>query len=486
MKITGRNILLILGIGVISTAFACSKKSGDGGVTPATPTPPVTPPVTPQKSDVSMWVTAADQSQLLAKQNVSLLFGSTTNQNTTIGVDTTQTYQTIDGFGFCLSGGSASLINGLPETQKAALLKELFATDTANMGISYIRITIGASDMSAGTFSYDDVSGDVSLSQFSLDKEKTDLIPILQRIVAINPNIKILACPWSAPAWMKDNNSFTQGSLQSQYYDVYAQYFVKYIQQMKAAGITIDAITPQNEPLNAYNTPAMLWVSADEDTFIKNNLGPAFKNAGITTKIICYDHNCDHPEYATNILGDPAAAAYVDGSAFHLYAGNINALGPVHDAFPGKNIYFTEQATFQGGDFGGDLKWHVTNLIIGATRNWSRNVLEWVLATDPNNGPHTDGGCSTCLGALTIGQSVTRNVAYYIIAHASKFVKPGAVRIASDQQNTLLNVAFKNTDGSKVLIVVNTSTAAQTFNIKFNSKQTATTLAGGAVATYKW
>ena len=122
------------------------------------------------------------------------------------------------------------------------------------------------------------------------------------------------------------------------------------------------------------------------------------------SKIICYDHNCDHPEYATNILGDAAASAYVDGSAFHLYAGSINAITPVHNAYPDKNIYFTEQATFQGGDFGGDLKWQVSNLIIGATRNWSRNVLEWVLATDPNNGPHTNGGCSTCLGALTIGQ----------------------------------------------------------------------------------
>jgi glucosylceramidase len=169
-----------------------------------------------------------------------------------------------------------------------------------------------------------------------------------------------------------------------------------------------------------------------------------------------------------------------------LYGGSINALTPVHDAYPNKNIYFTEQATFQGGSFGGDLAWHVSNLIIGATRNWSRNVLEWVLATDPNNGPHTNGGCSTCLGAVTISSTVTRNVAYYIIAHASKFVKPGAVRIASDQQNTLLNVAFKNADGSKVLIVINTSAGSQTFNIKFNSKIVTTTLSGGAVATYKW
>ena len=482
MKKIGKYIT-ILCFGLIALGMGCSKKSGDPGSGTTTTTPPV---VTPVKTDVSMWVTQPDQSQLLKKQDAALIFSTGTNQNTTINVDTTYTYQTIDGFGFCLSGGSASLINSLDETKKAGLLKELFSTDSTSIGISYIRITIGASDMSAGTFSYDDVPGDVALQNFSIDREKTDLIPILKKIIAINPNIKILACPWSAPAWMKDNNSFTQGSLKPENYQVYANYFVKYIQGMQAEGITVDAITPQNEPLNAFNTPAMLWLSADEGSFIKNNLGPAFKAAGITTKIIIYDHNADHPEYATGILADNTASAFVDGSAFHLYAGNINSLGPVHDAYPNKNIYFTEQATFQGGNFGGDLAWHISNVIIGATRNWSKNALEWVLATDPNNGPHTNGGCSTCLGAVTISSNVTRNVAYYIIAHASKFVKPGAVRIASDQQNTLLNVAFKNTDGSKVLLVLNTSTGAQTFNIKFNSKIVTTTLAAGAVATYKW
>lgn len=479
-------LLFIPAIALIAIIAACTKKgssSGDDGgsgiVVPVIP-------VTPVKTDVAQWLTQADQTQLFAKQNVSLLFNTGTNANTTIGVDTTQTYQTIDGFGFALTGGSAYVINSLATAQKAALLTDLFSTDSTHIGISYIRITIGASDMSAAPFSYDDVPGDVNLTNFSLDKEQSDLIPILQKIVAINPNIKILACPWSAPAWMKDNNSFYGGSLKTQYYGNYANYFVKYIQAMKANGITIDAITPQNEPLNAYNNPSMLLVSADEATFIKGSLGPAFQTAGIKTKIIVYDHNADHPEYATGILADAAANPYVDGSAFHLYGGSVNAIGPVHDAYPNKNLYFTEQATFGGGNFGGDLAWHISNLIIGATRNWCRNVLEWNLASDSNFGPHTSGGCSTCLGAITISAAVTRNVSYYIIAHASKFVRPGAVRIASDQQNTLPNVAFKNTDGSKVLIVLNTSTNNQLFNIRFNSKMVNTNLAGGAVATYIW
>jgi glucosylceramidase len=464
--------------------FSCGKKSAGGG--DITPVIPVTP-VTPVKTDVSMWLTNADQTQLLAKQNTSLLFSSTTNQNTTINVDTTTVYQSIDGFGFALTGGSATAINSLTPTQSTALVKELFATDSTSIGISYIRITIGSSDMSASTFTYDDQGPDVNLQNFSIAAEMVDLVPVLKKIIAVNPSIKILACPWSAPAWMKTNNNLSGGSLQPQYFSAYANYFVKYIQAMTAQGITIDAITPQNEPLNAYNNPAMVMQAADEASFIKNNLGPAFQSAGIKTKIIAYDHNCDHPDYPIAVLGDAAANAFVDGSAFHLYAGDISAMSQVHSAYPTKNLYFTEQATFSSGSFSGDLNWHITNLIVGATRNWSRNVLEWNLASDPSYGPHTNGGCSTCLGAVTISPPyVTRNVSYYIIAHASKFVRPGAVRIASDVVSGLPNVAFKNANGSKVLIVLNSSSSPQTFNIKFNSKTVTSTLNNGAVATYTW
>jgi glucosylceramidase len=464
--------------------YGCGKS---GGNTPA-PTPTVTPvtPVTPVTTDVNMWLTTADQTQLFKQQNVALTFNGNTNSNPTINVNDTQTYQSIDGFGFALTGGSATVINSLSEANKTALLNELFKTDGTNIGVSYLRITIGASDLSAVPFSYDDVSGDISLTNFSLDKEKIDLLPILKKILAINPNIKILACPWSAPAWMKDNNSFYGGSLKPEYFDAYAKYFVKYIQAMKAEGISIDAITPQNEPLNAYNNPSMLMLSADEGNFVKSNLGPAFKAAGIATKIIVYDHNADHPEYATGIFADKATADFVDGAAFHLYGGNINALSPVHDQYPNKNIYFTEQATFANGNFGGDLSWHVSNLIIGATRNWSRNVIEWNLASDPNQNPHTSGGCSNCLGAITVGSNVTRNVSYYIIAHASKFVRPGAVRIASDLLSNIQTVAFKNIDGTKVLVVLNAGNTEQAFNIKFNSEMVNTSLKAGAVATYIW
>ena len=209
--------------------------------------------------------------------------------------------------------------------------------------------------------------------------------------------------------------------------------------------------------------------------------------ASLSTKIIVYDHNTDRTDYPLDILADPAANPFVDGSAFHLYAGSIAALTPVHTAYPNKNIYFTEQYTASTGNFAGDLSWHITNLIVGATKNWSRNVLEWNLATDASYGPHTNGGCSVCQGALTLnGSAVTRNVSYYIIAHASKFVRPGAVRISSPDEATLPNVAFKNTDGSKVLIVLNSGGATQTFNIQFNGKIVTSTLYSGSVATYVW
>jgi len=492
MKTPYNSLFKILIILLTSLAFfACSKSPSSGPGNSTTTTTSTPPPVTLVKTDVKEWLTTADQSQLLARQNISLLFGTASNSNTTINVDTTITYQTIDGFGFALTGGSASVINSLPTNLSNALIKELFSADSTSIGISYIRITIGASDMSASTFTYDDGGVDVNLNNFSIANEQTDLIPVLKKIIANNPNIKILACPWTAPVWMKTgtigNGGFEGGSLNPAYYDAYARYFVKYIQAMAAQGIIINAITCQNEPLNAYNTPAMLMQATEEATFIKNNLGPAFASAGITAKIIAYDHNCDHPEYATSVLGDAVANAFVDGSAFHLYAGDISAMSQVHTAFPAKNLYFTEQATFSNGTFSGDLSWHVNNLIVGATRNWSRNVLEWVLATDPGFGPHTTGGCSTCQGAVTVSsQSFTRNVSYYIIAHASKFVKPGAVRIASDASTSLPNVAFKNADGSKVLIVLNNSGGTQVFNIKFNSKIVTSTLNSGAVATYTW
>ena len=256
---------------------------------------------------------------------------------------------------------------------------------------------------------------------------------------------------------------------------------------MKQNGITIDAITPQNEPLHPGNNPSMYMLAAQQNEFIKNYLGPAFTAAGIKTKIIVYDHNCDKPEYPISILSDPATKPYVTGAAFHLYSGDISALSQVHNAFPDKGLYFTEQWTSGTGEFAGDLKWHTKNVVIGSARNWSKVALEWNLASDPSFNPHTPGGCTSCKGALTIDNSViTRNVSYYIIAHASKFVPTGSIRIGTNHVGNLYNVAFKTPTGKIVIIVMNDGTNAESYNIKYNGKWATTYLEAGSVGTYIW
>lgn len=436
------------------------------------------------------WITTPDESSKLQKQN-DLVFNTEINFNQTIEVNPSQKFQTIQGFGFSLTGGSAQAILKLDKAKKEALLQELFSGKKEAIGLSYLRISIGASDLNEKVFSYDDMpegQTDLKLEHFNLGPDLQDVVPLLKEILAINPKIKIMGSPWSPPVWMKDNGSSKGGSLQPQYYQVYAEYFVKYIQAMKSQGILIDAITPQNEPLHPGNNPSMYMTALQQAEFIKKNLGPAFAKAKIKTKIVVYDHNCNKPEYPLTILEDPEARPYVAGSAFHLYEGDISALSKVHDAYPDKDIYFTEQYTGSGSSFESDLKWSVKNVVIGSMRNWSVNALSWGLANDEYYKPFTPGGCSTCKGALMIdqNQNIKREVGYYIIAHASKFVPEGSVRIASNVPGNLYNVAFKTPSGKIVLLIENDGTAAETFNIKYNQKQISTTLNAGAVATYVW
>lgn len=441
---------------------------------------------------IDAWLTDPANSILFKQQSKQLLFNhyKIDNNIPTIKIDTKQTYQSIEGFGFALTGGSAMHIFNMDATKRTTLLKELFKTDENNIGTSYLRISIGASDLDDHTFSYDDLSTgetDLNLEHFNLGVDKKYLIPVLKEILAINPSIKILASPWSPPTWMKTNDSTKGGSLKPQYYAAYANYFIKYITAMKAEGITINAITIQNEPLHPGNNPSMLMLASEQAAFIKNNLGPAFKTAGIKTKIILYDHNADRPDYPISILNDADARQYVDGSAFHLYGGKIEALSQVHDAYPDKNLYFTEQWVGAPGNLKRDLAEHVKKLIIGATRNWCRTVIEWNLAADSNNQPHTIGGCNRCLGAVTIdGDNVKRNPAYYIIAHAAKFVRPGSVRIASNFIDELPNVAFKTPTGKIVLIVLNNSDTLQIFQVDSNNKNFTVNMSANSVGTFIW
>jgi glucosylceramidase len=446
--------------------------------------------VTTNTEGVEQWITTGDKQKLLAKIDIGEVI-SDASALPTIIIDEAQQYQTIDGFGYSLTGGSAYLLHTKLDTGiRAALLKELFLTDDNNIGISYLRISIGASDLDDHVFSYNDLPAgkiDKALTSFTLAEDEKHLIPVLKEIIQLAPDIKIMGSPWSAPVWMKDNNSPKGGNLKTEYYAAYADYFVKYITGMAAHGITLDAITIQNEPENPKNKPSMVMTAQEQASFVKLHLGPAFEKAGIKTKIIVFDHNCDHPEFPIEILNDADAKKYIDGSAFHLYLGEIEALSRVHDAHPDKHVYFTEQWTSPEGTFNGDLMWHTRELVIGATRNWSRNVLEWNLAADPQFNPHTDdGGCTMCQGALTIGDSVTRNVSYYIIAQASKFVRPGSVRVASNEPENLFNVAFVTPQDRTVLIVVNEASVEKKFAVKSNNKNLVLAIPAGAVATYTW
>lgn len=443
-----------------------------------------------------VWLTKGDKSKLFNKEGDLTIKKKASANWPLIEIDTAARLQEIEGFGAALTGSSAYLINQkLDNSQRSAILQDLF--DPVNgIGISYLRLTMGASDFSLSDFSYDDlVAGgtDFNLDQFSLSQDLDDVVPVLQEIIQVSPDIKLMGSPWSPPAWMKTNGSMKGGKLKTECYDVYADYFVRYIQAMQNQGIIINAITPQNEPL--YFTagyPCMEMQPEEQKNFIKNHLGPKFAFAGIDTKIIIYDHNWDRPDYGISILNDPVARSFIAGTAFHAYGGDVSAMSTVHNAHPDKDLYFTE---ISGGgwatDFSSNLMWFMENIFIGTTRNWSKVALLWNLALDLNSGPQNHG-CGDCRGVITITPYngwITKNEEYYSIAHFSKFVRPGAVRISMTIPQSLANlgaVAFLNPDGSKSLVVCNYGTDAKIFSVKQGEKNFIYSVPPKSVASIVW
>lgn len=437
-----------------------------------------------------IWLTSPGKTARFERQQRGLSFGEP-GSAPKVSVDPARSFQIMDGFGYTLTGGSAQHLFGMNAPARAKLLRELFAHDAANIGVSYLRVSIGASDLDDHPFSYDDLppgQTDPRLAKFTLLPDRACLIPVLKEILLVEPKLQILGSPWSPPAWMKDNQDTRGGKLRPEFYDAYANYFVKYIQGMAAEGIPIAAITVQNEPLHPGNNPSLLMLAPEQAQFVKAHLGPAFNKAGLNTKIIIYDHNADRPDYPISILNDPEARKFIEGSAFHLYKGDISALSQVHQAHPDKNLYFTEQWIGAPGHLGGDLAWHTKQLVVGASRNWARTVLEWNLSSNPQLTPHTDrGGCDRCLGAVTLdGDKVTRNPGYYVVAHASKFVRPGSVRIHSSELTGLPNVAFKTPDRRLVLIALNEKPASQAFQVEVAGQAALVVMDAGAVATCVW
>jgi glucosylceramidase len=407
-------------------------------------------------------------------------------------INPTVTYQEIEGFGASLTDSSAWLLyEFLNASERQAVLTDLFDPDQG-IGLSYLRQPMGASDFRLQEYSYDDVpsgQSDYDLSEFSIAYDENYIIPTLQEILAINPNVRIMGSPWSPPVWMKDSGQIGGGSLKTDVYPTYASYFVKYIQAYAVHGISIDAVTLQNEPYyEPWSYAGCRMEPADQIKLVKE-MGPAFQNNAISTKILVWDHNWDNIDYSLDVLNDPQARNHIDGVAWHHYAGNVSAQTLVHNEYPTKGVYFTEgsDGTWNDGGFDADL---IRNglFMVETIQNWAKTVIKWNLALDQNNGPKIAGGCDTCYGVITINQSnrqVTPRPHYYALGHVSKFLRPGAVRIASGSASKH-SVAFKNTDDSIVLYAVNPNAFASPLKIEWNGQRVMTSIPGRVIMTFRW
>ena len=462
-----------------------------------------------------VWTTTESGSKKLNYSN-EIVFSNQGSNRPTIEVDSRSSNrgQNIDGFGYTLTGGSAELLYKMGASQRTALLNEIFGNSNGtSIKSDVLRIAMGAEDLSRTVYTYNDIPAgqqDFALSKFNFGKDLEYKIPIIKEILKINPNIKIFATPWTAPLWMKTQyqsvggqlNGYSNSSGNQIYFEVYAKYFVKYIQKMKEQGITIYAVTPQNEPLHDGNNPSMKMESWEQANFIKYHLGPQFDSAGITTKIIGYDHNADNAglAYASNLLNDSQVTQYLDGTAWHLYGGqgsSIGHLSTIYNMNPKLGIYFTEQWLQNSGSWnGGDFLWHMENITIGALNNWSKTVMEWNLASDPSTSIHTNGGCTNCLGALTINNNaITRNVTYYSIAHASRFLGENARRLFPKNTGVggISYAAFVNEQPpyDRVMLLVNSNNSKVDLNLKYinfdgNVKYSQISIEPRSAQTYVW
>jgi glucosylceramidase len=428
------------------------------------------------------------------EEKPALTFAATQDPHLTITVDDSVKYQQIDGFGASLTDSSAWLISQkLTAQQRHELLQMLFDRKKG-IGLSMLRQPMGASDFALKDYTYDDMpqgQTDSDMKHFSIDHDREQIIPILREALALNANLRIIASPWSPPGWMKTSGSMIQGTLLSSAYAPLAKYFARFVHAYEASGVPIFAVTPQNEPLNIPNDYPGMGMSADEQAkFIRDNLGPSFRAGGIKAKILTFDHNWDLIDFPIKVLSDAQAATFIPGIAIHCYGGSPTAQTELHNRFPDKDIWLTECS---GGEWQkGRLLEEQIRLIIAATRNWAKGVILWNLALNQNHEPFL-GGCKTCRAVVTIDNSVSPSrimptVDFTALGHASKFVAPGAFRIDSStfEQDRLESVAFRNPDGSIVVIVLNGGTTAATFNLSWKGKYASYHLEPASVATFRW
>lgn len=467
----------------------------------------VNPPMIeePKTGNVLIYTTTANRVQDFKKSFINFSTASNMSPNT-IRLKEGVKYQTMEGFGAAITGSTAYNLLKMRAEDRSNFLKETFST-TEGMGQSYVRIAIGCSDFSLSEYTLNDEPG---IENFALQSEELDyVIPILKEILAINPNLKIMGSPWTAPRWMKVNNltdltpynSWTGGHLNPLYYQDYATYFVKWIQAMEEKGISIQSITMQNEPLNHLNSASMVMFWNEQLNFVKNALGPKIKAAGITTKIYAFDHNYNYDnmttqnDYPLKIYEDAAASAYLAGAAYHNYGGDKVELLDVHQKAPDKEIIFTETSIGTWND-GHNLSKRLTEDMrevgLGTVNNWSNGVIVWNLMLDSERGPNREGGCKTCYGAVDISSSnyktITKNSHYYIIGHLSSVVKPGAIRIGTEgySQSGLIYSAFTNTDGSYAFVATNDTDNVSSITIDDGKNHFNYVLPAKSIVSYSW
>jgi O-glycosyl hydrolase len=450
-----------------------------------------------QSPGVSVFLTDIRSHTYLSQQPTLAWHDGAAGPVPTITVDTRRRYQTISGFGASLTDSSAWLIGTrLDAGQRDAVMRDLFGAD--GIGLSFLRQPMGASDFAVnGNYSYDDMppgQTDPTLAHFSIDHDRGYIIPLLRQARQLNPRLTVMATPWSPPGWMKTSDSMIGGTLKPDASQPLADYFTRFVTDYAAAGVPVDYITPQNEPLYVPGGyPGMYLSAAQQDDLIKNYLGPGLRERGLSTGILGYDHNWDVISYPETMYADPAASGYMAGTAWHCYGGDVVAQSLSHNNYPNEPAFHTECSggEWEGNDqagFAGAL-W----LVINTTRNWAKSVVRWNLALDANNGP-TNGGCLTCRGVVTVAQdargnwSYTPTVDYWALGQASRYVRPGARRVASNTfgDGDVKDVAFANPDGSTALVTFNSGTAPRTFRVQWGDKWFGYRLAGGAAATFVW
>jgi glucosylceramidase len=447
---------------------------------------------------VNVWLTTTSDSggRVVTRglqQQPSINFSAGTGTGgATVTVDESRTFQQFEGAGASFTDTAAWLMNSsgaLTSTTREDTMRRLFDPNTG-IGLSFLRNPMGASDLARFNYTYDDTCCDIN--DFSIAHDLADVLPLTRRAKQLNPALKVMASPWSAPAWMKDNNSLNQGFLQSQYYGLYGQYFAKYVQAYQANGVPIDYVSAQNEPTCCPGYPSMGWNTSGLIFFTKNALWPAFRSAGITnTKTLVMDWNWDgYATWARPQLQDPAILndPLFGGIAWHGYSGNPSAQTDAHNEFPNVRSYDTEHS---GGTWIANQQLEDMQNIIDYTRNWGRSVVKWSLAVDQNMGPH-NGGCGVCSGLITVHNGDSRpgqvdfNIEYYSMGHLTKFVRPGATRIDSSDSASVRNVAWRNPDGSKALIAYNTTGSTQSTRVNWGNQSFTYALPARTAATFTW